>query len=251
MKSTQYFLTPAAGKKLIAKAVVKRPDVQEALRSGTIFVIGGTTNVYVANALLEETGSDPCVNFPAFHRGVALPPGAKLQVCEQLGDLVIEKGVPHFSAPQDLPEVCRTLKAGDIIFKGANALNLSNRTAAILLGNAETGGTIMEATRAVTARRAKLILPVGVEKRVDTDLDALESLVNDPEASGLRLFRAPGEAFCELDAIRLLTGCEATIIASGAVNGGEGGVYLQIVGEAQEKLRELLSDVRNEPPVLC
>ena len=251
MKSTQYFLTPAAGKALIAKALVCRPDIREALKNGTILVIGGTTNAFAANELLKAVGADPCVTFPRFHRGVAVPPGAKLQQAEQLGDLLLEHGVPRFSAPDQLPEVCKTLRAGDIILKGANALNLADKTAAILLGNAETGGTIMEAARAVFARRAKLILPVGVEKRVDAPLDELEALVNDPEASGLRLCRAPGEAFTELDAIRLLTGAEARIIASGAVNGGEGGVYLQISGGDPETVRALIREVSKEKNVEC
>lgn len=251
MKSTQYFLTPAAGKKLIAKAVVSRPDVQKALKDATVLVIGGTTNVFVANALLEVVGAEPCVTFPAFHRGVALPPGAKLQKAEQLGDLVIEKGVPRFSAPDKLSEVCSTLKSGDIIFKGANALHLSTRTAAVLLGNTENGGTVVEASKAVLSRRAKLILPVGVEKRVEAPLHELEALVNDPEAAGLRLFKAPGEAFTELDAITLLTGAKAEIIASGAVNGGEGGVYLQVTGGDQEKIREIIREVSKEKSVKC
>ncbi len=251
MKSTQVFLTPAAGKALIARALVRRPDVQEALQSASVFVIGGTTNVFAANALLKEVGADPCVSFPAFHRGVALPPGASLQKADQLGDLLIEKGVPRFTPPQDLPEVCAALKAGDVILKGANALHLPTHTAAVLLGNTENGGTVVEASKAVLSRRAKLILPVGVEKRVDTPLPELESLVNDPEASGLRLFMAPGEAFTELDAIRLLFGADAKIIASGAVNGGEGGVYLQISGGNQEEMRELIREVNKEPKVLC
>ena len=164
---------------------------------------------------------------------------------------MIEKGAARLEAQDRLPEICTKLKAGDIILKGANALNLADKTAAILLGNAETGGTIMEAARAVLSRRAKLILPVGVEKRVDAPLDELEALVNDPEASGLRLYRAPGEAFTELDAIRLLTGADARIIASGAVNGGEGGVYLQISGGDPEKVRELIREVSKEKNVEC
>ena len=249
MKSAQYFLTPAAGKRLIAKAVVKRPDVQEALKSATVLVIGGTTNVFVANALLEEVGAAPDVTFPAFHRGVAVPPGAKLQPAEPVGDLVIEKGVPRFEAQDQLPFICAKLKSGDVIFKGANALNLKNHTAAVLLGNVDNGGTVLEATHAVVSRRAKLILPVGVEKRVDAPLDELMALVNDPEASGLRLYKAPGEAFTELDAIKLLTGADAAIVASGAVNGGEGGVYLQISGGDEDKVRELIREVSKEPKV--
>jgi len=251
MRSVQVFLTPAAGKALIAKAVVRRPEVQEALRSGTVLVIGGTTNVYVANELLKCINAEPCVTFPRFHRGVAVPPGAKLTSKPQLGDLVIRKGVPEFTPQEALPEICNSLGAGDVIFKGANALDIWNHTAGILLGNTETGGTIMEASKAVLSRRARLILPVGVEKRVEKPLHELQAMVNDPEASGLRFFTPPGEAFTELDALRLLTGAEAEIIASGAVNGGEGGVYLQVYGADPEAVREVIAGVAKEKNVEC
>ena len=248
-RSIQLFLTPAAGKRLIASALVKRPDVQEALKNATIFVIGGTTNVYCANALFAEIGSLLRAEFTGFHRGVAAPAGASFQQADFQGDLLIEKGVPRFV--NALPEICRTLKAGDIILKGANAVHLESRTAGVLIGNTETGGTVAEAARAVTSRRAALIHPVGVEKRVEKPVYELASLVNDKDATGLRLDPTPGEIFTELDAIDLLFGSHAEIIASGAVNGGEGGVYLQITGGDLEGLQAYIRSIANEPPVVC
>jgi hypothetical protein len=40
----QFLITPAAGKRLIAKALAKHPAINEALASGTIVIIAGTTN---------------------------------------------------------------------------------------------------------------------------------------------------------------------------------------------------------------
>lgn len=250
MSHYQFYLTPAAGKHLIAKGLLKRPEIRDALKNGTVLVIAGTTNVYAANALLEAVGSDVRVTFPAFHKGVTVAPGAKTTVQPFPGQLVIEKGQPRFV--DDLGAACDALQHGDVILKGANALDLKARTAAILIGNNEMGGTIMEASRPVLARRVKLILPVGVEKRVDLPLSELTARLNAPDGHGLRLFEAPGEAFTELDAIRLLTGCEAVIVSSGGVNGGEGGVYLDASEAADgtgdiDALKALIREIAKEP----
>ncbi|MBQ6678421.1 MAG: hypothetical protein IJM76_00225 [Lachnospiraceae bacterium] len=248
-RSIQFFLTPAAGKRLIAAAVVKRADVQEALQHGTIFVIGGTTNVFVANALLEALGSPLRAEFPSFHRGVAAPAGTEFIQAETQGDLLIEKGVPRFV--NALPEICATLKAGDIIFKGANAVHLESRTAGVLIGNTETGGTIAEASRAVMSRRAALIHPAGVEKRVEKPVYELARLVNAADASGLRLHPSAGDIFTELDAIKLLFDADAEIISAGAVNGGEGGTYFQAAGGDLDGLLACVREIAKEPPVFC
>ncbi len=249
MRSIQIQLTPAAGKRLIAKAVVRRADVQKALKDGKVLVIGGTTNTYVANELLKCLGKDPCVTFPAFHRGVSYGPDAKPVKAEQLGDLYIDHGEVIFR--DALPEICAGMGQGDVIFKGANAVHVPSHTAAILIGNGATGGTIMEASRAVFSRRAKLILPVGLEKRVDTPVWELQELLNDPEGEGLRLTAAAGEAYTEIDAIKDLTGSTAVLAAAGGVCGGEGCVYLQVYGGDLEAVKALAAEVRHEPAVVC
>ena len=247
MKNLQFYLTPAAGKKLIAMGVAKRPDVQEALKKDRIVVIGGTTNVYVANALLAEIGSDERVGFPEFHRGVVVPAGAKIENAPFRGDLVIDHGKASFEP--DLAAVCESLKDGDIIFKGANALYLPTMTAGVLIGHMMTGGTVMEATKAVISRRAKLIMPVGVEKRVDRPLNELMELCNEPGSSGLRLFSAPGEVFTEIEAAMVLCGSELDIVGAGGVNGAEGGVYFDARGGDLDALQEIIKEISGEEKV--
>ena len=43
MKSTQFYLTPAAGKRLIAKGIAALPAVRTALLQGTVVIVAGTT----------------------------------------------------------------------------------------------------------------------------------------------------------------------------------------------------------------
>ena len=58
MKNTQIFLTPNEGKQLIADALASLDFVQEAMREHTVVVVMGTTNAYLANALLSQLGEE-------------------------------------------------------------------------------------------------------------------------------------------------------------------------------------------------
>ncbi|MEN6293729.1 MAG: hypothetical protein ABFD07_17155, partial [Methanobacterium sp.] len=137
---------------------------------------------------------------------------------------------------------------GDIILKGANALNLPLKQAGIYIGD-PFGGTIGAALQAVVGRRVRLILPVGIEKRVYGDLNDLASRLNVPGAHGPCLLPVPGEIFTEIDAISLLTGAKAELVAGGGVSGAEGSIWLAVSGnEAQIKSAEdLLNSVACEP----
>jgi hypothetical protein len=50
----QLLLTPSAGKRLIAKALSIHPQIQSALQKGTLVVIAGTTNGYLAEEILNR-----------------------------------------------------------------------------------------------------------------------------------------------------------------------------------------------------
>ena len=52
----QYVITPAAGKRLIGKAVAIHPAVKQALKSGVPVIIAGTTNGYATEEILNSIG---------------------------------------------------------------------------------------------------------------------------------------------------------------------------------------------------
>jgi len=141
------------------------------------------------------------------------------------------------------------LKEGDVILKDANALDLERKQAGVLIGHPK-GGTISAALQAVVGRRVRLILPVGLEKRISGDIHAIASLLNAPGAQGLRLLPVPGEIVTELDAWTQLTGARAELIAAGGVCGAEGAVWIALSGtEEQEKTaRMMLKRIRKERP---
>lgn len=246
MKSIQFYLTPAAGKRLIAKGVTALPAVRAALLQGTVVIVAGTTNGYVAEEVLASVSQTAGFEKKNFYRGVIRGASAPAPRPGNT-DVVLEKGVWKRGAT--IFDVVENLGPKDVILKGANAVDLSTGEAAVMIGN-PSGGTISAASAAAIGRRAQLILPVGVEKRVSEPLRALCGVCNAPDAAGLRLWPAPGQAYTELDAIRQLSGAEAHLFGAGGIAGAEGGAYFAAVGtDAQlEVLQNIVSGLLTTPP---
>lgn len=250
----QFALTVAAGKRLIAKATAAHPAVQSALTAGAVLILGGTTNGYVAEEILMRLGQAEGFVRNRFFRGITLPPGqppagkrTPLNGAAFAGDVFIVNGV--WQKRKGISDVVGSLKEGDVIIKGANALDLARRRAAVLIGH-PAGGTTALALQAVVGQRVRLLVPIGLEKRVAGDLDSLAALVNAPGAKGPRLLPVPGEVLTEIEAIRLLTGATAELVAAGGVCGAEGAVWLAVGGEPAQKeaARKLIESIAGEPP---
>jgi hypothetical protein len=247
----QFLLTVAAAKRLIGRGMAGHPAIKEALSSATLVIIAGTTNGYVAEEILRDLGHADEFSRKRFFRGILLPPGRTTETGRLPdesgfpGDVVIAKGV--WQKGKTIFDVADSLREGDVILKGANALDLAGKQAAVLIGHPQ-GGTTIAALQAVVGRRARLILPVGLEKRVPGDLMELAARTNAPGESGYRMMPLPGEVFTEIDAIRMLTGAEAEIVAAGGADGAEGAVLLALQGsEAQlAKAAELMREVSGE-----
>ncbi len=250
----QAIITPAAGKRLIAKALAVHPAVRTALQSGIVVVVAGTTNGYVAEELLAACGGAEGFSRQRFFRGLTLPPDRDTTRAGRLpdqsrfpGDVVIENG--RWLRGKTVFDILDALKEGDVILKGANAVDLRRKQAGVLIGHPQ-GGTIVAALQAVVGRRARIILPVGLEKRVAGDLDAIAQRLNAPGAQGARLLPVPGEVVTELEALALLTGAGADLVAAGGVDGAEGAVWLAIAGTAEQEAsaQSVLAACRAEPP---
>jgi hypothetical protein len=249
----QFVITPAAGKRLIGKAIAKHTAVAAAIKKGTVVIVAGTTNGFVAEEILSALNQAKEFKRDRFYRGIILPPARPTTPTGRLpdegkfpGDVIIRNGV--FQRGKTIFDVIDDLREGDVILKGANAVDLIQRRAAILIGDPKAG-TIGVALQAMVGRRVRLILPVGLEKRVYGNLDDLAAKMNEPGTHGPRLLPVPGEIFTELDAISLLTGASAQLVAAGGVCGAEGSVWLNVSGKpAQEKAAEvLIKSVVNEP----
>jgi hypothetical protein len=242
----QFCVTTSMGKRLIGKAMAHHPDIQAVLKKGTLVIIAGTTNGYVAEEILKSLGQDEGFSRVGFRRGVTVAPGAKAARADFAGDAVLTDGV--WQTGKTVVDVADELKTGDIVLKGANAFDPRGQ-AAVQIGDRK-GGTIMAAIPAVIGRRVRLIVPVGLEKRVFEDVNVLAQRCNAPGSEGPRLLPLPGDIFTELDAIKLLTGAEACLLAAGGVYGAEGSSWLGISGteEQVQAAAALIRSVAGEPP---
>ena len=243
----QFNLTPVMGKRLIAKGMAQHPDVQRVLQKGTLIIVAGTTNGYVAEEILAAIGQAEGFSRVGFRRGVTVAQGAKLPKAELAGDVVIVDG--QWQPGKTVFDVAENLKAGDVVLKGGNAFDPYGQ-AAVQIGHPQ-GGTVMAVVPTVIGRRVKLIVPVGLEKRVFDDIHTLTLRVNDAATDGPRLMPLPGEIFTELDAIQLLTGAETLLIAGGGIFGAEGSAWIGVSGTEEEvaAAAELIKSVAGEP--LC
>jgi hypothetical protein len=248
----QFMLTPAAGKRLIGKGLTMHPAIQSVLKKGTLVIVAGTTNGYAAEEILASIGQTGNFSRKRFFRGITLPPNHKTTEQGRLpdesgfkGDVIIKDG--KLLQNRTIENTIDSLVEGDVILKGGNALDLKHKRAAVLIGN-PTGGTIFLSLQAAVGKRVRLIMPLGLEKRVGGDLNEIARRVNAPGSKGLRLMPAPGEVFTEIEAINLLTGANAELIAAGGVSGAEGGIWLGISGtmEAEQKAEELIRTINGE-----
>ncbi len=249
----QFLITPAMGKRLIAKTLATHPAIRKAIKNGTLVIIAGTTNGYVAEEILKTYNVVNEFSRKHFFRGLTMPPTKKVTKEGRLedenkfpGDVVIVEGV--WQKGKTIADVVDDLKEGDVIIKGANALDLEHRLAGILIGHPKAG-TIGLSLPAVVGRRVKLIIAVGLEKRISGNLNAVAEKLNAPGAQGYRLMPIQGEIFTEIEALEALTAAEITLIAAGGVCGAEGGYWIAVTGdpEQEEFAEQVIASVANEP----
>ena len=244
----QFVLTSSMGKRLIGRAMAAHPAVRSALDTGTLVIVAGTTNGYVAEEVLRAIGQAEGFSRKGFRRGMTPPPGfdASSVQADFPGDVVLVRG--QWLKDREIFDVVDDLAAGDVILKGANAVNICTRQAGVYIGHPQ-GGTIAAAVSAVIGRRVRLIVPVGLEKRVTADIHDLAVELNTPGVSGPRMMPIPGEVVTELDAVRLLTGATAKLLAGGGVYGAEGAVWIGVSGQDDqvEAATGLMASLVGEP----
>jgi hypothetical protein len=245
----QFLLTPAMGKRLIGRAMAAHPAVQAVLHAGTLVITAGTTNGYVAEEVLTSLGQAEGFSRRGFRRGMVAPPGFDTNAIKaaSTADVVIADGA--WQRGKDLFSVVDQMNSGDLVLKGANALDLRSRRAAVLIGH-PMGGTVGATLPAVIGRRVRLIIPVGLEKRIDGNLDELAALLNGASTQGPRFMPVPGEVFTELDAIAMLTGAAGRLVAGGGILGAEGSAWIAASGNAGQldAVEKLTTSLAGEPP---
>ncbi len=246
-----FALTSSESKRLIARGVMQLPQIKEALLHHKIILAAGTTNTFIAEEIMGKSVAD------------------RWRYC--FG--IISEGLPCTS-PEDereplfvfvqgekkdvgFREAVKDIQQKDVFIKGANAVDGKRHTGVLV--NHASGGTMGFATPYLIASQAHVIIPVGLEKCIPSVEDAVS-------------FAAPGEIddgfgyknwlaeiqvpqaviITEIEAINILTGAQATLMAAGGVGGSEGAVILGAAGDSTQinSLKTLIAGIRGEPSVV-
>ncbi len=241
-------LNPPESKRLIARAVVQLPQVKKAFKEGWVIVANGTTTAYIAEELLGKPvdkftyaagyiGHGKLSTTPAeirqapfiFHKGELVDTEAKVAI--------------------------RSFGADDVFIKGANAIDPQGHVG-ILMAN-DLGGTIGMALGTLMARGAHLIVPVGLEKLVPSVPEAAKKCgiyrvkYSMGDKVGLMVVHG-AEVVTEIEALKILAGVEATMIAAGGIGESQGAVVLLVEGPEDNvrKAFEIVEKIKGEPPVV-
>ncbi len=242
-------LTPSESKRLIAKAVVQLPEVQNAFKKGRIIIANGTTNAFV----VEELLGIKIAKKAAYTRGHIIDGAfaSNRRSPELIRSYAIVDGKPVDTMPAD---VLQEFTGDDVFIKGANAVDMEGNIG-ILMGG-RLGGTIGSALAIVTSTGSHLICPVGLEKLVPSVLEAAQICGIDrlkyPKGVTLGLMPVTTAlTITEIEALFILAGVEATHVASGGIGGSEGSVALVVEGSEEEvaKAFEIVGGVKGEPAV--
>lgn len=241
-------LTVAEGKRLIARGIAADVRVEGAMSEGMVAVCKGTTNGYVLEELL---GRD--VEKGKYVLGRTVPErneDAQKAFEGDIPEVIFRKGEPVEGLT--LADAVQEMTAGDVVLKGANALDYVRGVGAVLIGH-PVGGTTATIMGPVYGKGLQLIIPVGLEKQIAVPMPVAASAATPPltrTIGGPSLWPLQGIVFTEIEALAVLSGAGAVQIAAGGVCGAEGAVWLMVLGDAEdvEEAKQAIESVRDEKP---
>jgi hypothetical protein len=243
----QVVLTVAESKRLIARGVTALPEVKRAMKEGMVVIATGTTNGYVLEELL---GKD--IDKRRYRSGITTPrdPDRLMEPHgEPIRDIVFRNG--RIVEELDRYDAVDYMSRGDIYIKGANALDYIGQIAGVLIGS-PSGGTVGAVLGQIIGKKIHLVIPIGLEKLVFEDLKDLHRITTDEDYEGPGLWPIVGTIITEIEALKILTGVDATLYAAGGIAGAEGSVRLIVMGEDEEveAALEIVESIKGEPRYL-
>ena len=242
-------LSPAQSRRLVAKGAVACPIVQKAYKDGMIIITRGITNAFVCEEFFDisiekkanhSVGQVVGGNTNVYHG----PPPCPWHV--------IRSGKVVENADSNVE--IQTLKKGDVVIKGANAIDHTGLTGTYA-SNTKCG-TMGATWPFVTPRGGEFIIPVSLEKMVPCVMTAARhtGLYHYKLTTGLPVKLVPlveAKAITEIEALAILFDVKAYQVGAGGVAGSEGSVHLAVEGDEDkvEKAFEFLLSIKDEPPV--
>jgi len=242
-------LNPSESRRLLAKAVVALPEVQNARKNGIIIIARGVTNAYISEELF----------------GISVQPKAGQTIGMVVNGMtdansgsppctwhVIRKGKVVENADSNVE--IRDFGPDDVFIKGANAIDKEGNAG--IMTSSLKGGTWGMFTPIVTSRGSQLIIAAGLEKMIPSVMEACNhsGIYYYKYSLGLPAKLVPaitGKLVTEIQALAVLAGVKAVHICSGGVGGSEGAVVLALEGDEThvEKAFELVKSIKGESPV--
>ena len=243
----QIVFTVSESKRLIAKAVKELPQVKAAMKTGKVSMPTGTTNAYVLQELLGEE-----FDLRRYRSGITTPKTPERHAEKQeepMKDVVFVNGKPEPSL--DRFNCVEEMESGDIYIKGANALDYVNNTVGVLIGDLQ-GGTVGGVLGHLIGKKIELVIPIGLEKLVYSDINELHLLASENDSQGPSLWPLTGTIITEIEALKVLTGVDSVLYSSGGVAGAEGAVRLLLYGDDDlvDKAIKLVESIKGEPKYL-
>jgi len=250
----QVVLIPDESKKLIAHGLLALDAVQSALKKGLVVLHPSSTTLFVYEAILgrrPEPGR-PWVSGQILPRGLCASKNTIQRMAashESMNDPLDNRNAWVFRNGRlqeglRLGDILNEIRPADVYVKAPNAMDPEGNTGVLYANPAGGGGTIGRVIARWRKERFHLLLPAGLEKLLPISIEEAAK-----KARGRRADRAmgmpcglmpvPGQKIDERDAIRVLSGAEATPIAAGGLGGAGGAVTLAIYGEAEKVERAL------------
>ncbi|MHA1977777.1 MAG: hypothetical protein ACW98F_15805 [Candidatus Hodarchaeales archaeon] len=235
----QVTLTVSEAKYIIAKAIIERADVKNALQKGKVLLKGGTTVSVISEIL---TGQKLRIGGRISPRGTM----NSLNRQDHPHCVLIENKITT-DVDKTIEKVTSTLEKEDVIIVSGNALDIDGNVA--MMAAAPLGHNPGKAIGGFSSQGSKVIIPIGLEKLIPgTISNAIQNSgrisVDKSMGAAIGLIPLIGEVVTEKEAISSLATVKTTVIAAGGIDGAEGSTTLIIDGsddEAEKILGIILS----------
>jgi hypothetical protein len=233
----QLTISVNAAKWLIAKAIVRMPEVQEAFQNGKILLKGGTTVSCIAEELL---GIKLRISGRITKRGTV----ASFQSIESPHSVLIEKGKWE-NIDESFFEKVLELGPKDVVIIGANAIDAYGNAA--MMAGSPGGGNPGKAIAAMAAEGVKVIIAAGLEKLIPGRISDIINEVGRKTcdfAMGMAVGLIPlyGHVVTEIEALKIISDVKVTVIGRGGIDGAEGSTTILIEG-AENSLKAIIKEV--------
>jgi hypothetical protein len=244
----QVVLIPDESKKFIIKALLAMRAVKTALKKGIVAVHPSSTTLFLYEALVgrfPDAGEHwvsglilprgLCVSRHSIERMASQDQSMK-DPLENRNAWVFKKG--QLQEKMRLGDILDQMSPDDVYVKGPNAIDSKGNIGVLYANPAGGGGTIGRVLGRARKTGFHFLFPAGIEKLIPVSVKEASKKAGFKrvkKAMGMPCGMIPipaslGQKIDETDAVRILSGAEATPIAAGGLGGAGGAVVLGVSG---------------------